>query len=872
VSVTRVNEASNRRKNTAPNSNPLNKSSQEPKINLSNKKASLPGIGDDRLGNNSSGVLAASNFIKSFLIFATNNSKESKISSLLNPFGGAAQQSMKSTAGSGSSESMNSANIEQATSAAPPSSPTSQRSLEPFNSEPISPSSFVLENSRNGLIVLNKVETLQSFSSMDVNSGSVEGSNRSSISGGGGGGGGEPRAQMIRVISMRSSLKTLCDEMRRQILSRAFYGWLAYHRYLKTVSIHLIGLVNCDKDRDENEYDSNGDELEDSTPSTQPRSDSLNETKQQQSFDKPRKRLHSYLLAGKRLDEKLWSKWLSSDGQLKRNKKLFYKIVYFNGIEQPIRKKVWPFLLEHYTCEMSDSERCSKDELTVKNYNRLLEEWRPFDEYIHQREQKKSSQTLANNSVTSSSVALSSSTCDLDLATTPARPTTTIAELSSAATMTSNTTVATTTVDTERKSSSKTKAEKRKFFLFRRSSVKGSQEVSVLTATNTASARDDKENKLESSSVDEPPSKASTFLSFNLLKKDQQPQKQQVKSKYNTNKFGQFILRNDSSISNDVFMEDGSTSNASSILSRFSAKNLFAKLMNRDDANVSTNVNEQTSEVAASNLANKPDLNDSNMKTLVSASADSNENKDNMEIAKVLVKEVIENATRHVNEHEKEMEIDQQQHQEKAQHATQETNQLDHVVNKTATRSSFANRDNSQSESVYMDTKTGLSNAPSSQDIENEIYHDVESDLSQLTIDININGGIGVDLTLTTQISHPSSLLMTVSDSASMMQEPSTPKQPDSEQPQDAKIDEPPASLLSINNKELLDGFAINIHRIDKDVTRCDRNYWYFVSNENLKKLKNIMYTYVYQLNILIQYILCIYNVRYFSLFLIIYF
>lgn len=39
---------------------------------------------------------------------------------------------------------------------------------------------------------------------------------------------------------------------------------------------------------------------------------------------------------------------------------------------------------------------------------------------------------------------------------------------------------------------------------------------------------------------------------------------------------------------------------------------------------------------------------------------------------------------------------------------------------------------------------------------------------------------------------------------------------------------------------ELLDTVALNLHRIDKDVQRCDRNYYYFTTT-NLEKLRNIM-------------------------------
>lgn len=47
----------------------------------------------------------------------------------------------------------------------------------------------------------------------------------------------------ILFFSLSDSIELVCATMKRQIISRAFYGWLAYCRHLSTVRTHLSGLV-----------------------------------------------------------------------------------------------------------------------------------------------------------------------------------------------------------------------------------------------------------------------------------------------------------------------------------------------------------------------------------------------------------------------------------------------------------------------------------------------------------------------------------------------------------------------------------------------------------------------------------------------------
>ena len=47
-------------------------------------------------------------------------------------------------------------------------------------------------------------------------------------------------------------------------------------------------------------------------------------------------------------------------------------------------------------------------------------------------------------------------------------------------------------------------------------------------------------------------------------------------------------------------------------------------------------------------------------------------------------------------------------------------------------------------------------------------------------------------------------------------------------------------------SQELLESFSLNLHRIEKDVARCDRTLEYFSRQENLERLRNIVTTYVW--------------------------
>uniref|UniRef100_A0A8C7E2N9 Small G protein signaling modulator 1 n=1 Tax=Naja naja TaxID=35670 RepID=A0A8C7E2N9_NAJNA len=150
----------------------------------------------------------------------------------------------------------------------------------------------------------------------------------------------------------RAPLKLLCDNMKYQIVSRAFYGWLAYCRHLSTVRTHLSALVNHAIVSPEVPCD-----------------------------------------ASSGLTAEIWAMFLQDSTSYEEKELL--RLVYFGGIQHEIRKSVWPFLLGHYQFGMLEAERKEVDLQTRAHYEQTMAEWLGCEAIVRQREKESHAAALA---------------------------------------------------------------------------------------------------------------------------------------------------------------------------------------------------------------------------------------------------------------------------------------------------------------------------------------------------------------------------------------------------------------------------------------------------------------------------------------------
>ncbi|XP_057621189.1 small G protein signaling modulator 1-like [Chionomys nivalis] len=150
----------------------------------------------------------------------------------------------------------------------------------------------------------------------------------------------------------RAPLKLLCDNMKYQILSRAFYGWLAYCRHLSTVRTHLSALVNhmivspdlpCD--------------------------------------------------AGQGLTASIWEQYIQDSTTYPEPELL--RLIYYRGVQPEIHRAVWPFLLGHYQFGMTEMERKEVDEQIHACYAQTMSEWLGCEAIVRQRERESHAAALA---------------------------------------------------------------------------------------------------------------------------------------------------------------------------------------------------------------------------------------------------------------------------------------------------------------------------------------------------------------------------------------------------------------------------------------------------------------------------------------------
>ena len=130
----------------------------------------------------------------------------------------------------------------------------------------------------------------------------------------------------------------VCQTMRYQILSRAFYGWLAYCRHLTTVRKHLSGMV----------------------------------------YPARRNVTYPHLESG--VTSELWASLHNTTIVTDKEQVMYY--TYFGGVDPTIRPEVWKYLLQHYQFTDTQTVRTQTDIDTHNYYQGQVSAWERVELYI----------------------------------------------------------------------------------------------------------------------------------------------------------------------------------------------------------------------------------------------------------------------------------------------------------------------------------------------------------------------------------------------------------------------------------------------------------------------------------------------------------
>ena len=162
----------------------------------------------------------------------------------------------------------------------------------------------------------------------------------------------------IKRKSPSEPISSMCSSMRRQIISRAFYGWLSHRRHMKIIRKHLGDLTYKE----------------------------------------------APMVPNPQWHEGVTPSWLASiDWQFLRQnpdalqafeREIDWKI-YLGGIEASLRKEVWPYILGHYKWSFTPEDKVKADQKVKVAYENRLSDWMAIEAIVRQRDRETTAACIA---------------------------------------------------------------------------------------------------------------------------------------------------------------------------------------------------------------------------------------------------------------------------------------------------------------------------------------------------------------------------------------------------------------------------------------------------------------------------------------------